>query len=142
MVPIHWSIPTSMIKNKSSYFKEIWNFMLLPSWYFSSPTSPLETTVQLHVIFLLRIPGSRVVLLGNGITIKRQPPYLVMERPLWGIAFFKNTKNTESLKGKSVRELGIFCREYPHITWWNFMQEQGSGTTISWWTVAYGKQLG
>ena len=50
---LHWSIPTSMIKNKFSLI-------------FSPPfptSSSLETIVQSHIIFLLCAPGSCVVLL-------------------------------------------------------------------------------
>ena len=38
--------------------------------------------------------------------------------------YFKNTKNTRSLKGKSVRELSIFCDEF-HVETrkWNFAEE-------------------
>ena len=64
MVTIHWSIPTSMIKNKfitilrNKEFQAISRLIFSPSF----PTSSsLETIVQSHVIFLLRAPGSCVV---------------------------------------------------------------------------------
>ena len=65
MVTIHWSIPTSMIKNKVSYLRNK-EFQAISRLIFSPPfptSSSLETIVQSHIIFLLSAPGSCVVLL-------------------------------------------------------------------------------
>ena len=62
MVTIHWSIPTSLIKNKFSYFKKYGISSYFPILPFPTSSS-LETIVQSHVIFLLRATGSCLVLL-------------------------------------------------------------------------------
>ena len=57
-----------MIKNKFSYFKKK-EFQAISQLIFPPPfptSSSLETIVQSHIIFLLRAPGSCVVLLEKG----------------------------------------------------------------------------
>ena len=75
MIPIHCSIPTFIIKNKSSYFKKF----RISSHFPVNTSSPFPHLLKLqfsHTLFTYWAPRFRAwFCLRKGITIKCPPPY-------------------------------------------------------------------
>ena len=121
-LPIHWSIPTFIIPNKSSYFTKfrICNFSQLILSFCFLTSSSLKTTVQLHIIiFLLYLWFC--LRKRNTITNGIENDSLHHGVCLYSLTElsdcfedFTLSKNTRNLQGKLIRKLNALCREYLH----------------------------
>ena len=119
-------------------------FQAISQLIFSPPfptSSSLETTVQLCIIFLPCISGSRGVLLEKRDYNKIAASILIDGATTLRTLIFPNKTYNRTLKEKWVRELSIFCGEH-HLM--KIHAKTTKRTTITWHrpTQAYRKQLG